>query len=174
MRENAFDHNKMKPGLNLTPGQALIGLRTSGPWFTQFPNPTSESCSAFCGHSASPKIQSYIALQATKAADKSERKQQPVFSTHVLAQVSLSLYDMVLQYSYSQLREERGRQDDVYKHPCKSCMGSPCQLLSSEGVFNHRAFTFNYSSLHFAGRYTRSMWFKTTSTGQIMTTYLKT
>ena len=83
----------MKPGLNLTPGQALIGLRTTGPRFTQFPTPTSESRSAFCGHSALSKIQSYTALQAIKAADKSETKQQPVFSTHVLAQLSLSLYN---------------------------------------------------------------------------------
>ena len=70
--------------------------------FTQFPNPTSESRSAFCGHSALSKIQSYTALQAIKAADKSETKQQPVFSTHVLAQLSLSLYnnyDMVPQCS---------------------------------------------------------------------------
>ena len=32
IRENAFEHKKEKPGLNLTPGQALIGLRTTGPW----------------------------------------------------------------------------------------------------------------------------------------------
>ena len=35
-RENyprkCFDHKKKKPGLNLTPGFALIGLRTTGPW----------------------------------------------------------------------------------------------------------------------------------------------
>ena len=31
IRENAFEHKKRKPGLNLTPGWALIGLRTTGP-----------------------------------------------------------------------------------------------------------------------------------------------
>ena len=31
MRENAFEHKKKKLGLNLTPGEALIGLRTTGP-----------------------------------------------------------------------------------------------------------------------------------------------
>ena len=32
IRENAFEHKKKKPGLNLTPGEALTGLRTTGPW----------------------------------------------------------------------------------------------------------------------------------------------
>ena len=31
IRENTFEHKKKKPGLNLTPGYALIGLRTTGP-----------------------------------------------------------------------------------------------------------------------------------------------
>ena len=30
-RENVFEHKKKKPGLNLTQGQALIGLRATGP-----------------------------------------------------------------------------------------------------------------------------------------------
>ena len=30
-RENASEHKKKKQGLNLTPGYALIGLRTTGP-----------------------------------------------------------------------------------------------------------------------------------------------
>ena len=30
VRENAFEQKKRKPGLNLTLGQALIGLRTTG------------------------------------------------------------------------------------------------------------------------------------------------
>ena len=35
MRENAFEHKKKKLGLNLTLGyKALIGLRTTGPWFS--------------------------------------------------------------------------------------------------------------------------------------------
>ena len=29
--KKAFEHKKKKPGLNLTPGKALIGLRTTGP-----------------------------------------------------------------------------------------------------------------------------------------------
>ena len=31
IRENAFEHKKKKLGLNLTPGEGLIGLRTTGP-----------------------------------------------------------------------------------------------------------------------------------------------
>ena len=31
IRENAFEHKNEKPGLNLTLGYALIGLRTTGP-----------------------------------------------------------------------------------------------------------------------------------------------
>ena len=31
IQENVFEQKKKKPGLNLTPGQALIGLRTTGP-----------------------------------------------------------------------------------------------------------------------------------------------
>ena len=33
IRENAVEHKKNKDGLNLTPGYALIGLRTTGPRF---------------------------------------------------------------------------------------------------------------------------------------------
>ena len=31
IQENVFEQKKKKPGLNLTLGQALIGLRTTGP-----------------------------------------------------------------------------------------------------------------------------------------------
>ena len=33
IQENVFEQKKKKPGLNLTLGQALIGLRTTGPWW---------------------------------------------------------------------------------------------------------------------------------------------
>ena len=32
IRENSFEHKKMKPRLNLAPGLAQIGLRTTGPF----------------------------------------------------------------------------------------------------------------------------------------------
>jgi len=34
LRENAFEQKEKKPGLNLTLGKALIGLRKSGPRFS--------------------------------------------------------------------------------------------------------------------------------------------
>ena len=38
IRENAFEHKKKKPGLNLTPGYALISLQTTGPcWIVIYP-----------------------------------------------------------------------------------------------------------------------------------------
>ena len=36
IRENALVHKKKKPRLNLTPGKALIGLRTTEPWQVSF------------------------------------------------------------------------------------------------------------------------------------------
>ena len=40
MRENAFEHKKKKPRLNLTPGLGLIGLRTTGPRNNLVSSPT--------------------------------------------------------------------------------------------------------------------------------------
>ena len=38
IRENAFEHKKKKPELNLTPGYALISLQTTGPcWIVIYP-----------------------------------------------------------------------------------------------------------------------------------------
>ena len=38
IRENAFEHKKKKPGLNLTPGYSLISLQTTGPcWIVIYP-----------------------------------------------------------------------------------------------------------------------------------------
>ena len=38
IRENVFKRKKKKPGLNLTLGEALIGLRTSGPMIVKHAN----------------------------------------------------------------------------------------------------------------------------------------
>ena len=38
IRENVFERKKKKPGLNLTLGEALIGLRTSGPMIVKHAN----------------------------------------------------------------------------------------------------------------------------------------
>ena len=42
IRENAFEHKKKKPGLNLTPGYALVGLRNTGPRCLDIPHQYSE------------------------------------------------------------------------------------------------------------------------------------
>ena len=34
IRKNAFEQNKKKPGLKFNPGLALVGLGTTGPWWT--------------------------------------------------------------------------------------------------------------------------------------------
>ena len=36
IREKAFEHKKKEPGLNLTPGKASIGLRTTRPDYLLF------------------------------------------------------------------------------------------------------------------------------------------
>ena len=38
IRENVFERKKKKPGLNLTLGEALFGLRTSGPMIVKHTN----------------------------------------------------------------------------------------------------------------------------------------
>jgi len=36
IRESAYDKKKKKPGLKFNPGLVLTGVRTTGPWFTNY------------------------------------------------------------------------------------------------------------------------------------------